>query len=106
VFWDSEGVIHVDFLSHGVTINAQYYSNLLCNDVCQVIQKKKPGKLSKKIILLHDNARPHMANLTRVTLATMEWEVTIHPPYTPDSAPSDFNFFGQMKVHLGRHISN
>jgi hypothetical protein len=23
VFWDSEGAIHVDFLSHGVTIKAQ-----------------------------------------------------------------------------------
>jgi hypothetical protein len=29
VFWDSEGVIHVDFLPHGATINAQCYSNLL-----------------------------------------------------------------------------
>jgi hypothetical protein len=24
MFWDSEGVIHVDFLPHGVTINGQY----------------------------------------------------------------------------------
>jgi hypothetical protein len=30
---DSEQVIHVDFLSHGVTNNAHYYNNLLLN-VC------------------------------------------------------------------------
>jgi hypothetical protein len=39
LFWDS-GVIYVDFLPHGVTINAQYYSNLLHSDVHQVIWKK------------------------------------------------------------------
>jgi hypothetical protein len=35
VFWDAE-VIHVNFLPHGITINAQYYNNSLCNDVHQV----------------------------------------------------------------------
>jgi hypothetical protein len=24
-----------------------------------------------------------------------------HPPYSPDLAPSDFQFFGPMKVHPG-----
>jgi hypothetical protein len=48
-------VIHVDFLPHGVTVNAQYYRNFLRSDVHQAIQKKRPGKLSKIIFLLHDN---------------------------------------------------
>jgi hypothetical protein len=69
VFWDSEGVIHVDFLPHGVTVNAQYYTNLLCSDVHQVIWKRRPGKLLKIIILLHDSACPHMANLMKAALA-------------------------------------
>jgi hypothetical protein len=43
VFWDSEGVIYGDFLPHFITINAQYYSNLLHNDVHHAIQKKRPG---------------------------------------------------------------
>jgi hypothetical protein len=37
--WDSEGVMHVDFLEKSATINAQYYSNLICNAVHQAIQK-------------------------------------------------------------------
>jgi hypothetical protein len=45
VFWNSKGVIHVDFLPHGVTINAQYYSNLLHNDVHQAIYNKLLGIL-------------------------------------------------------------
>jgi hypothetical protein len=45
VFWDSEGVSRVDFLPHVTTINAQYYSNLLCNNVPQTIWGKKKGAL-------------------------------------------------------------
>lgn len=41
VFWDSEEVIH-DLLPHGGTVNAQHYSNLHCNNVHQVIWKKRP----------------------------------------------------------------
>jgi hypothetical protein len=36
----------------------------------------------------------------KVTLTTMGWEITNCPPYSPDSAPSDFNFLGPRKVHL------
>jgi hypothetical protein len=39
VVWDSEGVIHIGFLSHSVTIIAQYYSNLLDSGVHHVIWK-------------------------------------------------------------------
>jgi hypothetical protein len=59
--------IHVEFFPHGVTINAQYYSNLLHGDLRQAIWKERPGKLSKKIILLRDNAHPHMADFMKVT---------------------------------------
>jgi hypothetical protein len=33
-----KGVIHVDFLPHGVAITAHCYSNLLCNDVRHAIR--------------------------------------------------------------------
>jgi transposase len=68
----------------------------------QAFRGKRPGKLSKMIIILHDNAPLHTADLTNATLATMGWEVTNHPPYSPDLAPSDFHLFGPVKVHLGR----
>jgi histone-lysine N-methyltransferase SETMAR len=74
---------------------------LLHNDVHQAIWKRRPGKLSKKITLLHDNARPHMVNLLKATLATMGSEIMNHPPYSLDLAPSDFHLFGPVKMHLG-----
>jgi hypothetical protein len=87
VFWDSDGVIHVDFLPNGAAINAQCYSSLPCNDVHQVVQKKRRGKLSKKINLLDDSACPHTADCTS---STVSWEIMIHPPYSHDLPPVIF----------------
>ena len=42
--------------------------------------------LSDGIILLHDNARPHTANLVRYKLQRFGWETLQHPPY-PRSFP-------------------
>ena len=40
-------------------------------------------------IILHDNARPHVAAPVKTYLETVKWEVLPHPPYSPDIAPSD-----------------
>jgi hypothetical protein len=93
VFWDSEGVVHVNFLSHGVKISAQYYSNLFRNDVHQVNQKKRPEKLSK-IIQLHDKF--HKGDNGNNGLGNHE-QTSLKPHFTP----SNFQLFGPMKVNLG-----
>ncbi|KAG5327510.1 MOS1T transposase, partial [Pseudoatta argentina] len=46
-----------------------------------------------KVILLHDNARPHVGKPVKTYLETLKWEVLPHPPYSPDIAPSDFHLF-------------
>ncbi|KAG5317999.1 MOS1T transposase, partial [Pseudoatta argentina] len=64
----------------------------------------KPGQISMplyaqrhdKVILLHDNARPHVAKPVKTYLETLKWEVLPHPPYSPDIAPSDFHLFRLM----------
>jgi hypothetical protein len=83
MFLNSEGVIHVDFLPHGVTVNAQNHSNLLHNDMHQVIWKKRHRKLSKKIVLLHDNTHPH-GRLTKVTDGNKGCEIMNHIPSCPE----------------------
>jgi len=48
-------------------------------------------------ILLHDNARSHVAApVKRYYLETLKWEVLTHPPYSPDIAPSDYHLFRSM----------
>jgi transposase len=56
--------------------------------------------LTKGVVLLHDNARPHTAARTNALIKLFNWEIFDHPPYSPDLAPSDYHLFTKMKVWL------
>jgi histone-lysine N-methyltransferase SETMAR len=99
VFWDHDGVLLVDFLSKGETVNATRYCETLVR-LRDAIRHKRPGLLRQGVVLLHDNARPHTASSTRKLLQRFKWEVLEHPPYSPDLAPSDYHLFGPLKKHL------
>ena len=45
------------------------------------------------MILQHDSDRPHVAKPVKTYLETVKWEVLLHPPYSPDIAPSDYYLF-------------
>jgi hypothetical protein len=63
VFWDS-GVIHVNFLPHGVTTKAQYYSNLLRNVCAKQFRTEDLGTVR--------GYSPHTANVMKGTLGNQE----------------------------------
>ncbi len=60
-------------------------------------------QLSLGIVLFHDNARPHTADLNVRLLNLFNWEVfeQLPPPHSPDLAPSDFHLFLHLKSFLG-----
>uniref|UniRef100_A0A8C5RFZ3 Transposase n=1 Tax=Laticauda laticaudata TaxID=8630 RepID=A0A8C5RFZ3_LATLA len=99
VFWDRQGVL-IDFLEHGSTINSVGYCEML-QKLRKAIQNKRRGKLSSKILFLHDSARPHTANPTQEVLNAFKWEIFPHSPYSPNLAPSDYCLFPRMKTWLG-----
>ncbi|GFO48915.1 histone-lysine N-methyltransferase SETMAR [Plakobranchus ocellatus] len=65
------------------------------------IRRKRPGLLRRGVVLQHDNATPHSANLTQQWLQRYGWEILPHSAHSPDLAPSDFHLFGPLKRHLG-----
>jgi len=99
VFWDCQGVLLTEFQQRGHTVTSASYCTILTK-LRAAIRRKRPGLLTKGVLLLHDNARPHSANQTTATLRSFKWEVLQHPPYSPDLAPSDFHLFGPLKHHL------
>lgn len=99
VFWDRKGILLIDFLPRGATINKDVYCETL-KKLRRAIQNKRRGMLTKGVVFIHDNARPHTANVTRTLLQGFGWDVFDHPPYSPDLAPSDFHLFLHLKSFL------
>ena len=58
-----------------------------------------------KVILLHDNARPHVTKLVKETLEA-RWEVLPHAVYSLDCAPSDYHLFRSMAHALAEEHFN
>jgi len=100
IFWDSKGVLYVDFLTEHRTINAEYYSALLKGPVKTAIRNKRK-RAQTSVSFLQDNACPHMAARTMDTIQKLKWSVLPQPPYSPDLAPSDYHLFGPLKEPLG-----
>ena len=103
VFWDTEGIIMIDYLEKGQTINGEYYSNEL-RQLRENLKVKRRGKLSKGVLLLQDNAPVHNAAIAIAAASTCGFELLPHPPYSPDLAPSDFFLFPRLKDAItGKH---
>lgn len=98
IWWDSQGVLYYELLPEGQTVNADRYSTQLIR-LSEEIARKRPST-GRQIILLHDNARPHVAKMTRQTIEELRWEAMPHPAYSPDLAPSDYHLFRDLKSHL------
>ncbi|XKL62912.1 hypothetical protein PGB90_002745 [Kerria lacca] len=66
------------------------------------VKSKRRGekKFTNLPILLHDNARPHMAGLSQSMIHGFGWEILDHPLYSTDLSPCDFGVFGSLKKYL------
>ncbi|XP_055951552.1 histone-lysine N-methyltransferase SETMAR-like [Argiope bruennichi] len=106
-FFDCKGPLLIDFLEYDTTTNVQRYVKTL-NKLKRTIKSKCLGMLTKGMILLHDNAFPHIAHDVATTLHKFHWEVLKHPPYGPDLSPcQDYHIFGALKEDLrGRQFAS
>lgn len=102
VWWSSAGIIHYNFLNQGDAITADKY----CSEIQIMhdkLRQKQPSLVNRKgPILLHDNARPHVAQQTLQKLNELQYEILPHPPYSPDISPTDFHLF----KHLDHFMTN
>ena len=94
-------IIYYELLQPKQTITADLYSQQLIR-LSHALETKRPhrAKGERKVILLHGNARPHVAKTTRSTIENLGWEVLSHPAYSPNLAPSDYHFFRSMQHFL------
>ena len=90
VFWDSAGIILVDYLVDRKTINGEYYCGIL-DRLDATIKEKRPGMKKKNVLFHHDNAPVHTCARVMAKLYDLRYELIGHPPYSPDLAPCDIS---------------
>ncbi|CAH2086943.1 unnamed protein product [Euphydryas editha] len=104
VFWDSEGILFINYKDKGVSITGEYYASIL-ERLKEAIKQKRRGKLTKGVLLLHDNAPVHKSRVALAALLKVGFDILNQPPYSPDLAPSDYYLFPKIKKELrGEYI--
>lgn len=101
IFWDYKGVIWYELLDGDTRINGHIY-RLQLQRLKAKLKEMRPDR--GRVILLHDNAKPHTAIKTRNRLTNYKWEVLPHPPYSPDLAPSDYHLFLSLSSFLKEKV--
>ena len=91
-------MIHWEMLERNATVNNELYIAQL-RRVNEAMRLKRPDRQGQ-VILLHDYARPHVAQVVKTALQELEWEVLQHPPYSPDLAPTDYHLFHSLSNQM------
>ena len=99
VFWDAKGIVFMDYLQKGKTINGEYYAKLL-RELRQAIKSKQPGKLTKGVLLHQDNAPAHKSLVAIFAVHDCSFKLIDHLPYSPVLARLDYFLFPNLKKHL------
>ena len=100
VFWDSQGVVHREFMADGRGINAAAYLQTM-RDLREKIRCRR-GQLwrHQSFWIHHDGAPVHHSALVWQFLANTNTKILPHPPYSPDLAPSDYFLFNRLKKSM------
>jgi len=95
--WEQLGVVYYKLLKSFETITGDPYRKQLMR-LSRALKDKRQeyNERNNKVILQHDNARPHVSKSIKTYLEMLKWEVLSHPPYSSDIAPSDYHLFRSM----------
>ncbi|GFV56546.1 mariner Mos1 transposase [Trichonephila clavipes] len=106
VFWDSHGVILINYLQKGKIITGAYYASLRYKLKAEFVEKR-PHLQRKKILFHQDNTLSHTSAVAMVKIHELWFELLDHLPYSPDLVPSDFFLFPHLKIALiGQRFSS
>jgi len=92
-FFDQEGIVHQEFVPPGMTVNADFYCDVL-RRLRENVQRKRPQKWQNQYLIIHhDNAPAHRSFKVSQFLAKNNMTVIpqthpIWPPVTFSSSPS------------------
>ena len=99
-FFDSMGIIYIQWVPTGITVNKEYYIEVLW-EFRKRFRRKRPELFESGQWHFHqDNAPVHNSILVTDYLTQMGIKTILHPPYSPNLAPCDFWLFPKLKENL------
>jgi len=100
LFFDSQGIVHKEFVPPGQTVNQTFYREVLERPRKRVAHVR-PG-IARTLMLHHDNVPCHTAVSINEFLAERKHSCGSSAPYSPDLSPCDFFLFPWLKNHFKR----
>ena len=99
-FFDQEGIVHQEFVPSGMTVNADFYCDVL-RRLRENVRRKRAQKWRNQNLIIHnDNVPAHRSFKVSLFLAKNNMTLIPHPPYSPDLAPCDFFLFPKLKLRM------
>ncbi|XP_033318240.1 histone-lysine N-methyltransferase SETMAR-like [Bombus bifarius] len=100
IWWNLKGILYYELFPEGQTINSEKYCTQL-EKLKEAIITKRPEVVNRRGVVIHrDNVRPHVSLALRTKLLEFDRDVSPHPPYSPDLAPSNYYLFLSLKNFL------
>jgi histone-lysine N-methyltransferase SETMAR len=96
IAWDSTEFVVVTALDSWCKFNAGYYVSEVLTPLSEWWCERGGGKFRKRIVHA-ENARLQKATVSQQFMAGNAMVLAVHPPYSPDLAPSDFYLLGHVK---------
>jgi histone-lysine N-methyltransferase SETMAR len=106
-FFDIKGIIHIESVPEGTTVNQTFYVEMLKRLIDAVRRKRGELWRARSLILHHDNVLAHSSLRVSQFLAGKGISAMDHPPYSPDLALADFWLLPKLKSVLkGKRFSD
>jgi hypothetical protein len=107
IFFDSQGIVHKEFVPEGKTVNAEFYKGVMDSLLKHIHQVCLAAFCSRDFFLLHDNFPTHKATSVCQLLTPKNVTSLYHPLYSPDLSPPDYFLFPKLKMKLkGLHFGD
>jgi hypothetical protein len=100
-FFDVKGIVHREFVPPKMTVNSDFYCDILRRLRENVRQKDRNfGATTTGIFITTTRPPAHTSLKTTEFLTNNNMVIVPHPSYSPDLAPCDFALYTELKMKL------
>jgi len=100
VFFDSQGIVHKEFVQEGCAVNAEYYKGVLDRLILRIRRVRPALYRTRDIFLPYDKAPAYSTAKIRQFLTQKQVATLNQSPYSSDFCPPDYFLFPKVKMEL------